>query len=178
MQPRKVVARVGLTSATVEVRANGHVVVAPLPGGDPAAGPPATYRTHYLGHGRLRLTGDGPTTLAYVVDAGDERWVFIDGAVLRVEFERPAGRRRAPRAGAHESLAAPMPATVVRVLVTPGETVSRGTPLVILEAMKMELPLRAPQDAVVTAVACQEGDLVQPGEPLVELDDVPAEGRG
>jgi len=39
----------------------------------------------------------------------------------------------------------------------------------VLEAMKMELPLKSPVDGVVTGVACQVGDLVQPGVPLVAI---------
>ena len=49
------------------------------------------------------------------------------------------------------------------------DAVRRGDVLVMLEAMKMELPLRAPHDGVVRAVRCAPGDLVQPGAPLVEL---------
>jgi 3-methylcrotonyl-CoA carboxylase alpha subunit len=178
MRPRKASARVGDAVAAVELRADGHVVVEPAAGTGRPGMPATTYRVHYLGHGRLRLSGDGATSLAYVVDADDERWVFIDGTVLRVELDQAATMRRRSRAAGHESVSAPMPATVVRVLVQPGSTVARGTPLVILEAMKMELPLRAPHDGVIASVACQEGDLVQPGEPLVEIDERPSAPRG
>jgi len=65
---------------------------------------------------------------------------------------------------------APMPATVVKVLVTPGQAVRHGDTLVIVEAMKMELPIRAPGDASVKAVHCHEGELVQPDRTLVELE--------
>jgi len=41
--------------------------------------------------------------------------------------------------------------------------------LIVLEAMKMELPLRAPHDGVIAAVDCREGELVQPGKVLVEF---------
>lgn len=64
---------------------------------------------------------------------------------------------------------APMPATVIRVHATVGQNVTRGDTLLVLEAMKMELPVRAPADGAVTAVNCAEGDLVQPGVPLIEL---------
>jgi 3-methylcrotonyl-CoA carboxylase alpha subunit len=64
-----------------------------------------------------------------------------------------------------------MPATVVRVLVSVGERVRRGDPLVLLEAMKMELPLKAPHDGTVRVVRCVEGDLVQPGTALVEIEE-------
>ena len=64
-----------------------------------------------------------------------------------------------------------MPATVIQVNVQKGAQVRRGDTLVLLEAMKMELPLRAPADGVVTAVHCQAGELVQPGSPLVEIGE-------
>jgi 3-methylcrotonyl-CoA carboxylase alpha subunit len=63
-----------------------------------------------------------------------------------------------------------MPATVVKVLVAPGQAVRHGDTLVVLEAMKMELPIRAPGDATVKAVNCREGELVQPDRALVELE--------
>jgi 3-methylcrotonyl-CoA carboxylase alpha subunit len=80
----------------------------------------------------------------------------------------PTPRRRTSAEGA-QSLAAPMPATVVTVLVKPGDRVSKGDTVVVLEAMKMELPLRAPGDATVKAVHCREGELVQPEAVLVEM---------
>ena len=63
-----------------------------------------------------------------------------------------------------------MPATVVKVLAVPGQSVRSGDTLVIVEAMKMELPVRAPSDAIVKAVRCQERDVVQADQTLVELE--------
>jgi biotin carboxyl carrier protein len=63
-----------------------------------------------------------------------------------------------------------MPATVVKVLATPGQAVKAGDTLVIVEAMKMELPVRAPSDAIVKAVHCREKEIVQPDQVLVELE--------
>jgi 3-methylcrotonyl-CoA carboxylase alpha subunit len=62
-----------------------------------------------------------------------------------------------------------MPATVIKVLVAPGSVVKKGDTVIVLEAMKMELPIRAPGDATVTAVHCREGELVQPDTVLIEL---------
>jgi biotin carboxyl carrier protein len=42
--------------------------------------------------------------------------------------------------------------------------------LVVLEAMKMELPLKAPRDGSVKSVRCAPGELVQPGAPLIEIE--------
>jgi acetyl/propionyl-CoA carboxylase alpha subunit len=66
---------------------------------------------------------------------------------------------------------APMPGTVIRVLVEPGAKVSARQPLVVLEAMKMETPLVSPYDATVRAVHVAEGDRVAGGTPLIELDE-------
>jgi biotin carboxyl carrier protein len=62
-----------------------------------------------------------------------------------------------------------MPATVIKVLVAPGAIVKKGDTVIVLEAMKMELPIRAPADATVMAVHCREGELVQPDAALIEL---------
>jgi acetyl/propionyl-CoA carboxylase alpha subunit len=73
--------------------------------------------------------------------------------------------------GAPSTLTAPMPGTVIRIAVTPGEAVAARQPLVVLEAMKMETPVVAPYDAVVEAVHVAEGDRVAGGTVLVELAD-------
>ena len=62
-----------------------------------------------------------------------------------------------------------MPATVIKVLVGRGAKVRKGDTVVLLEAMKMELPVRALADGQVVAVNCREGDLVQPDHVLIEL---------
>jgi acetyl/propionyl-CoA carboxylase alpha subunit len=76
-------------------------------------------------------------------------------------------------AGGHEQsgVVAPMPGTVIRVLVEPGAVVSARQPLVVLEAMKMETPLVSPYEATVRAVHVEEGDHVAGGAILVELDE-------
>jgi acetyl/propionyl-CoA carboxylase alpha subunit len=75
--------------------------------------------------------------------------------------------------GAHEqsSLSAPMPGTVIRVLVGEGDRVQPRQPLVVLEAMKMETPVVSPYEAVVRAVHVTEGDRVAGGTVLVELEE-------
>ncbi|HEY6835503.1 MAG TPA: biotin carboxylase N-terminal domain-containing protein [Gaiellaceae bacterium] len=73
--------------------------------------------------------------------------------------------------GEQSTLAAPMPGTVIRVLVGDGDAVKPRQPLVVLEAMKMETPVVSPYEAVVRAVHVSEGDRVAGGELLVELEE-------
>nr|MDQ3823678.1 methylcrotonoyl-CoA carboxylase [Actinomycetota bacterium] len=79
-----------------------------------------------------------------------------------------AARDHGP-AGEQSALSAPMPGTVIRVLVTEGDRVAARQPLLVLEAMKMETPLVSPYEAVVRAVHVREGDRVAGGALLVEL---------
>jgi 3-methylcrotonyl-CoA carboxylase alpha subunit len=77
--------------------------------------------------------------------------------------------RRRSAASAGGALTAPMPATVIKVNVKEGDAVKKGDVVLVLEAMKMELPLRALGDAVVGAVCCREGELVPADSTLVEF---------
>jgi acetyl/propionyl-CoA carboxylase alpha subunit len=81
-----------------------------------------------------------------------------------------AAREHGPR-GEQSALTAPMPGTVIRVLVAPGDEVRARQTLCVLEAMKMETPLASPYDAVVRAVHVAEGDRVAGGAVLVELEE-------
>ncbi|MCG8457583.1 MAG: biotin/lipoyl-binding protein [Holophagales bacterium] len=67
--------------------------------------------------------------------------------------------------------AAPMTGKVIQVLVAEGDRVEAGTPLLILEAMKMEHRLEAQTEGVVTAVRVAEGQMVDPDEVLVVVSD-------
>jgi acetyl/propionyl-CoA carboxylase alpha subunit len=73
--------------------------------------------------------------------------------------------------GEQSTLTAPMPGTVIRVLVREGEKVKPRQPLVVLEAMKMETPVVSPYEAVVRSVHVSEGDRVVGGQLLVELEE-------
>jgi acetyl/propionyl-CoA carboxylase alpha subunit len=74
------------------------------------------------------------------------------------------------RGGGPSTLTAPMPGTVIRLLVREGDSVKQRQPLVVLEAMKMETPVVSPYEAKVSAVHVSEGDRVAGGQLLVELD--------
>jgi pyruvate carboxylase len=124
------------------------------------------------GNGAYRIVDGTRSRVAYAVGSADGRWVFLDGRVYVVEVEEEAGpvARKKKRGDDHGALASPMPATVVQINVEPGQRVSKGDVLIMLEAMKMELPIKAPRDAAVKALGCKPGELVQPGVPLLELE--------
>ena len=150
--------RLGDTVVRVDADADGALQAAGLP-----------VRAEALGDGQWRVVVDGITHRAFAAGPIDAPWIWLDGKVYRPEVadsERPARTRSRDTSG---SLSAPMPATVRAIAVAPGDRVARGHTLIVLEAMKMELPLKAPVDGVVVSIACQVGDLVQPGIALVEL---------
>ncbi|WP_110707337.1 biotin carboxylase N-terminal domain-containing protein [Salinicola sp. CR57] len=87
--------------------------------------------------------------------------------------------RRADRADhlpqeAEAKLTAPMHGTVVALLVEPGQTVEKGTPLVVVEAMKMEHTLSAPADGAVEAFHVAVGDAVAQGDELLAFTNAEA----
>jgi biotin carboxyl carrier protein len=128
-----------------------------------------------IGDGLYRVEVDGRSELVYVAGPAADPWLFWNGHVYRGDFaEHPASiRSTAARASAGQSaagIAAPMPATVLKVLVTPGQAVRKGETVIVLEAMKMEMPLKALGDGTVTAVRCREGELVRADDVLVEVE--------
>jgi biotin carboxyl carrier protein len=126
-----------------------------------------------IGDGAYRVDVDGRGEIVYVAGPAHDRWVFWNGEVFRGDFRSPATRSgtpgTGPRAYGAHALAAPMPATVISVSVKPGDVVKKGDIVLVLEAMKMELPIRAAGDGVVAAVRCREGELVQADATLVEF---------
>jgi biotin carboxyl carrier protein len=130
---------------------------------------PGFWRVAHGIHGTHGIASPDASLEGRAAAEGDVVWVALGDELFEVHVDRAGDAARA-RARGHEGLAAPMPATVVRVVAHPGMRVSMGDALVVLEAMKMELPIRAPRDGVVAAVHCREGDLVQPGVVLVDLE--------
>jgi biotin carboxyl carrier protein len=125
-----------------------------------------------LGDGRYQVS-DGPKRQIAFAAVARDTWVFLDGRAWVVNEARE-GPSRKPRADDQAALTAPMPATVLAIHVAPGQPVARNEVVMVLEAMKMELPIRSPRKGIVKAVGCRVGELVQPGSTLLEID----EGRG
>jgi biotin carboxyl carrier protein len=122
-----------------------------------------------LGNGRFQLIAGTRRLLAFAAAARDV-WIFLDGRVYTIT-DGPAGGRRGSRSDDHAALTAPMPATVLAINVAPGQRVAQNEVVILLEAMKMELPVKSPRDGVVKTVGCKVGELVQPGTTLLELEE-------
>jgi 3-methylcrotonyl-CoA carboxylase alpha subunit len=112
-----------------------------------------------------------------VIAVGDARHVLIDGLDRALRLEDPDTASRAREAGAGH-LTAPLPATVTAVHATAGQAVSRGAPLIVLEAMKMEHVIAAPEDGVVAAVHFRAGDQVEEGAELISFEPAERTGEG
>jgi 3-methylcrotonyl-CoA carboxylase alpha subunit len=117
----------------------------------------------------LDLLIDGRYARAKHAGGTNDRWVAIgDGPPVNATRLMHRRRQRARGEGGG-SLAATMPGLVTTVLVSAGDTVEAGQPLVIMEAMKMELRIAAPADGTVSAVHVAPGEQVERGQALVEM---------
>jgi len=100
--------------------------------------------------------------------------IRIDGRTARATLNgRRTGRRTADagaRAHGEQSVVAPMPGRVVRVLVSRGDSVAARQGVVVVEAMKMENELRAPKAGRVKDVAVESGASVEAGRVLVVIE--------
>ena len=104
-------------------------------------------------HGKVRRDGE----LFHVFINGEHHgFAYNDPMAHAGEAEAAGGR-----------LTAPMPGKVVAVMVEAGQEVKKGTPLVIMEAMKMEHTIAAPGDGLVEEVLYAVGDQVADGAPLL-----------
>jgi propionyl-CoA carboxylase alpha chain len=106
--------------------------------------------------------------------------VAIDAAATTIDVDSPLGSSSydvVPRfpdpsdSVAAGSLVAPMPGSVVRVLVQTGAAVTKGQPLVVLEAMKMEHTVTSPTEGTVTDLRVVAGQQVDAGSVLAVVDD-------
>ena len=103
---------------------------------------------------------------------GTQHEISFSGAKATIEIIDPLSLRRKTRedeGGEAGDVTALMPGRIVRLLVEPGQTVTRGTGLLILEAMKMENEIVSERGGKVTQINKQAGQAVDTGDVLVEL---------
>ncbi len=131
--------------------------------------------------GEFMPNADGGGTLAidgrrypvFVARRKESILVSVGPASFEFKPAEEATRRRARGLAAAEILA-PMPGKVLKVLVSTGDLVQAGQPLVVIEAMKMETTLAAESAALVKHVRVEEGQTVDHGAVLIVLGPAPA----
>jgi 3-methylcrotonyl-CoA carboxylase alpha subunit len=124
-------------------------------------------------NGMLRVELAGLRLDASVIVAGEKRHVFLAGRsyqLARVDPLHHGGEGQ----GAEGGFAAPMPGKVIAWLATPGTDVEKGTPLLILEAMKMEHTITAPTAGRLVAFRYNVGEQVTEGVDLVDFEKAKA----
>ena len=141
-------------------------------------GQPLAWDVANLGEGRFHVLHEGRSYNAEVVEVD----YATKNLVLKVNGQRVElsakdrfdlllerlGMSNAAAAKVNE-LKAPMPGLIVDIRVQPGQTVQKGDPLLVLEAMKMENILKAPADGTVSSLKVSLRDNVQKGQVLVQF---------
>lgn len=118
--------------------------------------------------GRVLIELDGVTSFAHIIRSGDQWWIHFQGRIYVTNMHEPGSKDTSLSEG---SLSAPMPGTILDVLVKPGQRVRQGQTLLVMEAMKMEHRIQAPKAGEVTAVHFQIGERVDMGQNLVEIGE-------
>lgn len=131
------------------------------------------YRVSRVEHrgDRLSFIVNDRVREVYCVRTKDALHVNIDGtSYVFLRKHRAASGHRQAGATKGDSVMSPMPGMIVKILVGPGDEVTAGTILAIVEAMKMQNELRAPRMGVVKKINFKEGDQVDALQPIVELE--------
>jgi len=141
-------------------------------------GQPFAWDIADLGAGRFHVLHEGRSFNAEVVSVDyATKNIVLKVNELRVELNAKdrfdlllerLGMSNAAAAKVNE-LKAPMPGLIVDIRVVPGQTVQKGDPLLVLEAMKMENILKAPADGTVGSLKVALRDNVQKGQVLVQF---------
>jgi len=169
-----------LVSVAIERAGEGRyrVAIQPPAGSDGPVQEPRVVDAARVGDYGLSLLLDGGGNASREVQiapagARGEFLVSLDGRTVPVMVNGRRTRRTAGDAtgGAHgeQSIVAPMPGRVVRVLVGPGDEVQARQPLVVVEAMKMENELRSPRAGTIKEVTVSAGMSVDAGRVLVTV---------
>jgi 3-methylcrotonyl-CoA carboxylase alpha subunit len=140
---------------------------------DLPGGATLTAEARRLADGGLSADLDGLRLNARVVREGLRLTVFASGETWHLERFDPTVLA-AGRDSLGGSLTAPMPGKVTQVHVKPGDAVTLGQPLMIIEAMKMEHTIKAPIDGVVEAVHFAPGDQASDGDVLIAFKEAEA----
>ncbi|MGU3500597.1 ATP-binding protein [Mycobacterium sp. C31M] len=128
-------------------------------------------------HAGVTLVSSTPTAVVLSIAGAEQRYdiapygqdVFVDSPAGSVRLTVVPRFPDPDAAVAHGSLLAPMPGSVVRVGASSGDAVSKGQPLIWLEAMKMEHTIAAPSDGVLAELNVQAGQQIDVGTVLARI---------
>lgn len=118
-------------------------------------------------------TEDGTQFLIVPDNQGAHHSISFGDSKVHVDLFDPLSmkrKRREDEMGGSGNITALMPGRVVRVAVTVGETVAKGTPLLILEAMKMENEIQSPRSGTVKEILVKDGQTVDGGAALLVIE--------
>jgi 3-methylcrotonyl-CoA carboxylase alpha subunit len=119
--------------------------------------------------GGLTATIDGLRMKATAVPGEDAHHLFFEGQPFVFRFLDPLASEA--DGGSHESsLLSPMPGLLTMLLAEPGAPVEKGTPLLVMEAMKMEYTIKAPAAGKVESFFFDVGDQVPEGTQLLRFE--------
>ncbi len=126
--------------------------------------------------GLYSLIIDGRSYEIDVLETEGAHVVLVNGQPFQVEIQDEQERRLRAAVGKGETrlgkrvVTAPMPGKVVKLLVKPGDAVSPGDGVIVVEAMKMENELKAPAAGTVREIRVEEGKAVGGGDVLVVIE--------
>jgi biotin carboxyl carrier protein len=122
-----------------------------------------------LSSAELTFNPDGRPRSAHIASDKQNIYVAFNAEVYTLPRPDTTKAKRRATSASENSLSASMPGQVVRILVNEGDQVARGQPLILLEAMKMEIRIIAPHDGQIVRVLCSTGQIVERGQALLEL---------
>ena len=117
----------------------------------------------------LHIDSDGHRQRGTLARTHDGFTLYLSAEAIHFQEVLP-DTGEAEAGGAESGLCAPMNGTLVALLAEPGERVEEGTPLLVMEAMKMEHTIRAPAAGRVASFYYQPGDLLDGGAELLEFE--------
>ena len=117
----------------------------------------------------LQILLDDCNVAGSVVPDGDFTKIFCDAGRFTLRYIDPLAHAIDADSTATGGLTAPMPGKIVAILVAQGDTVAKGTPLLVMEAMKMEHTIEAPRTGKIDRLLYAVGDQVNEGAPLLSL---------
>lgn len=153
----------------IEYHANGSITMDEKP---------FTWDLVSLGSGRYHILYEGRSYSAELIDIdykAKSLQLKLNNRLVEIQakdrFDLLLDKLGMSNAAANKvnELKAPMPGLIVDIRVEPGQTVQKGEPLLVLEAMKMENILKAPTDVTISAIKISLRDNVQKGQVLVQF---------